>query len=311
MPPVRGGATRRCRAPLDTRRCAARRMRMNYRHAFHAGSFADVVKHAVLGAHPGASRRQAGGLSGDRHPCGRRPLRSRRRGGEPQRRMARRHRAPARRDDRGAGARAAQALSRRGRGAQRCRRGSPTYPGSPALARALLRPQDRLIACELEPKAAAALARNLARDRRVKTIAIDGWIALNAYVPPPERRGVVLIDPPFEERERLHPAGAWARSRAPQMGERHLSALVPDQGPAGAGCAGAAAAALRHRQDLARRARGRARARARPARRLRPDRGQSAVDARRRACSHAAGTRRDRWAAAAAAIASIGSAAEK
>jgi len=74
-----------------------------------------------------------------------------------------------------------------------------TYPGSPALARAFLRAQDRLVACELEPNAGAALKRNLGRDRRIKTVAIDGWVALNAYVPPPERRGVVVIDPPFEE----------------------------------------------------------------------------------------------------------------
>jgi 23S rRNA (adenine2030-N6)-methyltransferase len=73
------------------------------------------------------------------------------------------------------------------------------YPGSPVIARAFLRPQDRLIACELEPNAAATLARNLAGDRRVKAITIDGWTALNAYVPPPERRGLVLIDPPFEQ----------------------------------------------------------------------------------------------------------------
>ena len=72
------------------------------------------------------------------------------------------------------------------------------YPGSPALARAWLRPQDRLIACELEPKAAAALSRNLRGDVRIKTLAIDGWTALNAYVPPKERRGLVLVDPPFE-----------------------------------------------------------------------------------------------------------------
>src|SRR5262249_15002635 len=76
-----------------------------------------------------------------------------------------------------------------------------TYPGSPALARAFLRAQDRLVACELEPKAYAALAHNLARDRRIKTFAIDGWVALNAYVPPPERRGVVILDPPYEDAE--------------------------------------------------------------------------------------------------------------
>ena len=52
------------------------------------------------------------------------------------------------------------------------------YPGSPALARHFLRRQDRLIACELEPHAAAALARNLRGDARVKAIAIDGWTAL-------------------------------------------------------------------------------------------------------------------------------------
>jgi 23S rRNA (adenine2030-N6)-methyltransferase len=66
------------------------------------------------------------------------------------------------------------------------------------LVRAFLRPQDRLIACELEPKAQAALTRAMQRDPRVKTLAIDGWTALSAYVPPTERRGLVLTDPPFE-----------------------------------------------------------------------------------------------------------------
>jgi 23S rRNA (adenine2030-N6)-methyltransferase len=73
-----------------------------------------------------------------------------------------------------------------------------TYPGSPALMRALLRPQDRLVACELEPQAAKTLAYHLQRDNRVKCLAIDGWMALSAYVPPKERRGLVLVDPPFE-----------------------------------------------------------------------------------------------------------------
>jgi len=72
------------------------------------------------------------------------------------------------------------------------------YPGSPLLALSWLRPQDRLIACELVPAAAAALARALGKDRRAKVITIDGWTALAAYVPPRERRGLVLIDPPFE-----------------------------------------------------------------------------------------------------------------
>jgi 23S rRNA (adenine2030-N6)-methyltransferase len=73
------------------------------------------------------------------------------------------------------------------------------YPGSPKLVQSLLRRQDRLVACELEPQAAAALEHALRGDTRAKAIAIDGWTALTAYVPPKERRGLVLIDPPFEQ----------------------------------------------------------------------------------------------------------------
>ena len=62
-----------------------------------------------------------------------------------------------------------------------------------------MRPQDRLIACEIEPQAFAALRQNLRGDVRIKTLEIDGWTALGAYVPPKERRGLVLVDPPFEQ----------------------------------------------------------------------------------------------------------------
>jgi 23S rRNA (adenine2030-N6)-methyltransferase len=75
------------------------------------------------------------------------------------------------------------------------------YPGSPRLALNLMRAQDRLIACELEPNAAAALIRDLRSDQRAKVVALDGWTGLNAYVPPKERRGLVIIDPPYEERK--------------------------------------------------------------------------------------------------------------
>jgi 23S rRNA (adenine2030-N6)-methyltransferase len=81
------------------------------------------------------------------------------------------------------------------------------YPGSPLIALGLMRPQDRLIACELEPGAAAALRSNLHTDTRAKTIAIDGFTALNAYVPPKERRGLVLIDPPFEQPDEFERLG--------------------------------------------------------------------------------------------------------
>jgi 23S rRNA (adenine2030-N6)-methyltransferase len=76
--------------------------------------------------------------------------------------------------------------------------GLKVYPGSPLLVRAWLRPGDRLIACELEPRAAAALGNNLETSTRAKALAIDGWTALSAYLPPKERRGLVLIDPPYE-----------------------------------------------------------------------------------------------------------------
>jgi 23S rRNA (adenine2030-N6)-methyltransferase len=73
------------------------------------------------------------------------------------------------------------------------------YPGSPLIVQKLIRSRDRLIACELEPRAAALLAATLRGDRRAKALAIDGWTAIGAFVPPKERRGLVLVDPPFEQ----------------------------------------------------------------------------------------------------------------
>src|ERR1700676_222627 len=89
------------------------------------------------------------------------------------------------------------------------------YPGSPLIARALLRPQDRLTACEVEPKARKRLIDVLRRDPQARVVDLDGWLALPAFVPPKERRGLVLIDPPFEakdEFERL--AGGFAQAFA-------------------------------------------------------------------------------------------------
>jgi len=82
------------------------------------------------------------------------------------------------------------------------------YPGSPLIAGKLLRPQDRFVACELEPGAAAALAHRLRPFRHAKAVEIDGWVALNAYVPPNERRGLVLLDPPYEELHEFARLGA-------------------------------------------------------------------------------------------------------
>ena len=93
-----------------------------------------------------------------------------------------------------------------------------TYPGSPLIALALMRRQDHLIACERELRAAALLKATLKGEPRAKALSLDGWMALNANVPPKERRGVVLIDPPYEENEdfsRLSASLAQAHTKWP------------------------------------------------------------------------------------------------
>ncbi len=72
------------------------------------------------------------------------------------------------------------------------------YPGSPVLARQLLRAGDRLQLCELHPTDHAALTQEFAGDPAVRIERADAYVKLKAWLPPPERRGVVLIDPPYE-----------------------------------------------------------------------------------------------------------------
>jgi 23S rRNA (adenine2030-N6)-methyltransferase len=121
------------------------------------------------------------------------------------------------------------------------------YPGSPLIAQALMRQQDRAAFCELLPQAAHDLRRALGRDTRVKAIEIDGYTGLKAYVPPMERRGLVLIDPPFERRDeyerafdslqaalRKWPGGTymvWQPVKEPEVAEafcRAIAAEAPD-----------------------------------------------------------------------------------
>lgn len=180
---------------------------MNYQHAFHAGNFADVHKHAVLArillhlrgkpaafrvidSHAGAGRYD---LSAPQ------PSRS----GEWRDGIARVWAVlrPPGFEPAASGDAVADLLSPYLDAVAACNPGGElrSYPGSPLIVRHLLRPQDRLIACEMEPSAARALAATLRGDRRAKAIAIDGWTAIGAYVPPKERRGLVLVDPPFED----------------------------------------------------------------------------------------------------------------
>jgi 23S rRNA (adenine2030-N6)-methyltransferase len=176
---------------------------LNYRHVFHAGNFADVFKHAVLCRilHYLRGKEAAFRVIDTHAGAGLYDLTSSEasRGGEwhdgIERLTAAKLTAPVA---------ALLAPFLEVIGALNERGWLTVYPGSPALARAWLRPQDRLVACELEPKAAAALAGHLRGDTRIKTIEIDGWTALSAYVPPPERRGLVLVDPPFEEEGDFH-----------------------------------------------------------------------------------------------------------
>ena len=93
-----------------------------------------------------------------------------------------------------------------------------SYPGSPLITRGLMRPQDRLVACEIEPKARKALINVLRHDEQARVVDLDGWMALPAFVPPKERRGLVLIDPSFEakdEFERLSEAFSAAFAKWP------------------------------------------------------------------------------------------------
>jgi 23S rRNA (adenine2030-N6)-methyltransferase len=184
---------------------------MNYQHTFHAGNFADVHKHVVLtrilehlrlkpaafrviDSHAGAGRYDLLGAeaarSGEWHAGIERVLA------------------------------AARQATLAGAAHSEARQELPLkllapylgiitalnpdgtlrlYPGSPLVAKARMRPQDRLIACELEPRAASSLKAVLRGEARAKVLTIDGWMALNANVPPTERRGVVLIDPPYED----------------------------------------------------------------------------------------------------------------
>jgi len=95
-------------------------------------------------------------------------------------------------------------------------RGANLYPGSPWIVRHLLRRQDRLSALELHPEQARLLGDLFAGEFQVRVTELDGWLALGAHVPPKEKRGLVLVDPPFErdgEFERLAEGAITAHRR--------------------------------------------------------------------------------------------------
>lgn len=72
------------------------------------------------------------------------------------------------------------------------------YPGSPLIARFLLRPHDKIIACELQPQEYQTLRTTFQGDKQVSIHHMDGFLGLKAFLPPHENRGLVLIDPSYE-----------------------------------------------------------------------------------------------------------------
>ena len=174
---------------------------MNYRHGFHAGNFADVLKHValcelmrlltakdkkllVLDTHAGAGGDDLGGEQAARTgeaETGVRRVAAASRAGVP-----------------GAVARYLAAVAAYDRKFGRSDAGVRHYPGSPRLIRAMLRLGDRFVACEMHPAELLALKREFAGDRSVDIRDEDGYRVLKAALPPVERRGLILIDPPFE-----------------------------------------------------------------------------------------------------------------
>ncbi|GJE46870.1 23S rRNA (adenine(2030)-N(6))-methyltransferase RlmJ [Methylobacterium soli] len=169
---------------------------MNYRHAFHAGNFADVLKHLVLARVLAHLRTKPAGfraidafaglgfydLAGDEAGRTGEWEAGWGRLDEPFPLVVETLLAPYR-----------EAVAR-----VQERHGASTYPGSPALIREALRPTDQGVFVELHPDDAALLRERYNADPRTKVMHLDGWTALNSLIPPPERRGLVLIDPPYE-----------------------------------------------------------------------------------------------------------------
>jgi 23S rRNA (adenine2030-N6)-methyltransferase len=171
---------------------------MNYRHIYHAGNFADVAKHvALLYCLQALKRKDAAFFALDSH-AGRGfydlQAPEAKKSGEAERGVQRL-----------VGAALGEKSLAEYFGAIHARRGKrlARYPGSPVLIAQALRPQDRALFVELMPAEARAAEREIDSSGRVRTEISDGYAALKAFLPPDERRGLVLIDPPYESLDEL------------------------------------------------------------------------------------------------------------
>ena len=171
---------------------------MNYRHIYHAGNFADVVKHAILARIVEYLKRKDKAFRViDTHAgIGLYDLSS-----EAAQKTGEWRGGIGRVIDATLEPRAAALLAPYldAVRAFNAEGGVRFYPGSPKIVRHLLRERDRLTAVELHPADAEALKEAFAGDFQTRVIELDGWLALGAQLPPKEKRGLVLIDPPFEE----------------------------------------------------------------------------------------------------------------
>jgi len=171
---------------------------MNYRHAYHAGNFADVLKHVLLMMlieH--LKKKSAPFFYLDTH-AGRGLYdlseAQAQRSGEYKSGIGRVLDAPAAQLPAEVSAYAQLVRQSAGKGHSAI----TAYPGSPLIVARLRRPHDRLVLMETLPKEAAALKAALGRGRLVSVLESDGYAALKAHLPPRENRGLVLIDPPYE-----------------------------------------------------------------------------------------------------------------
>lgn len=173
---------------------------MNYRHAYHAGNFADVVKHTLLLQVLDHLRAKPAPFAAlDTHAgAGLYDLEA----AQPQRTGEFRTGIGQLLHDAATAPPPHPALTMYCTAVQACNAPEAPlrfYPGSPCLIQARLRPDDRLTLVEKHPEAAQALRQRFREDRRIAVHADDGYLALKRLLPPRERRGLVLIDPPFED----------------------------------------------------------------------------------------------------------------
>lgn len=166
---------------------------MNYRHVYHAGNFADIFKHLMMVlAVDYLHLKDKGLLFLDAFAgCGLYDLTrdEAKRTGEFTAGIARLMAAPATNPD-----------LRRYQDLVAAYWTRTTYPGSPLLLAELMRPQDRLVANELHPEDHATLDFTLGRFSNTRVTKQDAYEAIRANIPPAERRGLILIDPPFEKK---------------------------------------------------------------------------------------------------------------